>query len=99
MPWNSLPIDSQHRVDARLSKLLPLTESVRLYLNFEAFNLFNTISNTFVETEMYQAVRDPNNSAARILKPSPITGRGTQSQGFPDGTNARRAQVSLRVVF
>jgi hypothetical protein len=28
-----------------------------------------------------------------------ILGAGNASQGFPDGTNARRAQVSLRFVF
>jgi hypothetical protein len=31
--------------------------------------------------------------------PIPGLGTGTASGGFPDGTNARRAQVSLRVTF
>jgi len=33
------------------------------------------------------------------LTPSAGVGNGNQSQGFPDGTNARRAQLSFRVVF
>jgi hypothetical protein len=95
LPWNSLDIDTIHRVDARITRELPFSERFRLYLNFEAFNVFNTISNTFVNTEAY------NTSAANslILVPTPRLGEGNSSQGFPDGTNARRAQVSLRFVF
>lgn len=92
LPWNSLDIDSVHRVDARLTRELPFTERVRAYLNFEAFNVFNTISNTFVNTEAYSL-------SGGVLTPSSGLGAGNQSQGFPDGTNARRAQVSVRVVF
>jgi hypothetical protein len=33
------------------------------------------------------------------LNPTPRLGQGTASQGFPDGTNARRAQFSVRFVF
>jgi hypothetical protein len=91
-PWNSLDIDTIHRVDARLSRILPFSERFRAYLNFEAFNVFNTISNTFVFTEAYRAT-------SGVLTPTPRLGEGNQSQGFPDGTNARRAQVSLRVEF
>jgi hypothetical protein len=91
-PFNSLDIDPVYRVDARLSKELPFTERVRLFLNFEAFNVFNTVSDTFVLTEAYRASNG-------VLTPSSGLGQGSQSQGFPDGTNARRAQVSLRLVF
>jgi len=34
-----------------------------------------------------------------VLTPTAGVGQGNASQGFPDGTNARRAQISLRVVF
>jgi outer membrane receptor for ferrienterochelin and colicin len=91
-PFSNLDIDQIYRVDARLTKAIPFTERVQLYLNFEAFNVFNTVSNTFVNTEAYSAT-------GGVLTPSIGTGQGNQSQGFPDGTNARRAQVSLRVVF
>jgi len=92
---SNLDIDKTFRVDARITKELPITERFRLFLNFEAFNVFNTISNTFVNTEAY------NTGAANsmVLTPTPALGNGNQSQGFPDGTNARRAQVSMRFVF
>jgi len=90
--FNSLDIDRVFRVDARLTKVLPFTERVHAYLNLEAFNVFNTQYNTFVNTEAYRA-------ANGVLTPSSGLGNGNQSQGFPDGTNARRAQVSVRVTF
>jgi hypothetical protein len=93
LPYNSLKVDSIQRVDARLSRELPFTERVRLWLNFEAFNVFNNVYNTGVATEAYSV---GNNL---ILTPTANLGVGTQSQGFPDGTNARRAQVSMRLVF
>jgi hypothetical protein len=63
-----------------------------MWLNFEAFNVFNTVYDTFVNTQAYAASNG-------VLNPVSGLGAGNQSQGFPDGTNARRAQVSLRVVF
>jgi hypothetical protein len=92
LPINSLDIDQTYRVDARLTKVLPFTERIRAYLNLEAFNVFNTQYNTFVNTEAYRL-------ASGVLTPSSGLGNGNQSQGFPDGTNARRAQVSIRVTF
>jgi hypothetical protein len=92
LPYSSLEIDNIFRVDARLSRELPFSERVRMWLNFEAFNVFNTVYNTFVNTQAYTA-------SGGVLNPVSGLGAGNQSQGFPDGTNARRAQVSLRVIF
>lgn len=91
-PAASLDIDQVYRVDARLSKILPFNERWRLYLNFEAFNVFNHISNTAIYTRAFTA-------SGGVLRPEPRLGEGTASMGFPDGTNARRAQLSLRLVF
>ena len=91
-PLNSLDIDQMYRVDARLSKTLKFNDRLRLQVNFEAFNLFNMMYNTFVNTEAYSAT-------AGVLKPTAGLGAGSQSQGFPDGTNARRAQISARFYF
>ena len=49
-------------------------------------------SNTSVTAQAYQAT-------AGVLRPLPGVGIGTASGGFPDGTNARRAQISLRLSF
>jgi hypothetical protein len=91
-PVNSLDVDKMYRVDARLSRNLPFTEKVNGTLIFEAFNAFNTQYNTAVNTSAYVATKG-------ILAPVSGLGVGNQSQGFPDGTNARRAQVAFRVVF
>jgi outer membrane receptor protein involved in Fe transport len=92
LPYSNLKIDQIYRVDARLSRELQFSEKVRGIFNFEAFNVFNRVSNTSVLTEAYSAT-------AGVLTPTPGVGQGNASQGFPDGTNARRAQISLRVVF
>lgn len=93
LPLSSVALDPITRVDARVTKTFPFTERYRLYLNFEAFNVSNSQYNTSVDGRAYTV------SANRIFVPSPTLGVGTASAGFPDGTNARRAQVSARFIF
>ncbi|HEU0124271.1 MAG TPA: TonB-dependent receptor [Bryobacteraceae bacterium] len=92
LPAASLDIDTIVRLDSRLSKILAITERYQLFLNFEAFNVFNHVSNTSVNGQAYQATNG-------VLSVTPRLGEGSASQGFPDGTNARRAQFSVRFVF
>lgn len=92
LPVTSLPIDTIKRVDARLTRAFPIREQIKLNLSFEAFNVFNNISDTAVNTQAYTATLG-------VLRPTANVGRGNASQGFPDGTNARRAQVSMRLTF
>jgi hypothetical protein len=92
LPFSSLDIDQVTRLDARIARELPFTERVKGYLQFEAFNVTNTVTNTFRLTEAY-------NMSGGVIRPTANYGTPTQSQGFPDGTNARRAQVSLRLIF
>ena len=91
-PIGSVDVDQIHRVDARLERQLPFNERVKGKLIFEVFNVFNMMYNTSVSTQAYTA-------AAGVLTPNASLRTGTASQGFPDGTNARRAQVALRVTF
>jgi hypothetical protein len=91
-PASSLPIDQVVRTDARLTKVIPLTERHVLRVNFEAFNVFNHVSDTAVNTLAFQA-------SGGVLRPVPGLGQGVASQGYPDGTNARRAQVSVRFIW
>jgi outer membrane receptor protein involved in Fe transport len=91
-PLNPLLTERTARADVRLSKIIPIGESVKVYGNFEVFNLTNTQSDTSVNAPAYMARN-------MVLTPIAGTGTGYASAGFPDGTNARRAQVSLRVVF
>jgi hypothetical protein len=93
-----MDIDQIYSVDARITHIFPITERIKLSLAFEAFNAFNTIHNTSVQTAAYSV------NAGGILKPVltngvSLLGTGTSSQGFPDGTNARRCQVALRLTF
>jgi hypothetical protein len=89
---NTLRLPNTYRVDARISKTLPITEKFRATLNFEVFNLTNTITYTSITSRGYTA-------SGLNISPSPGLGTPTASSGFPDGTNARRAQVSLRLEF
>ncbi len=91
-PVNSYDIDRTYRVDGRLTRALPFSERVRGYLMFEAFNIFNTQYNTSLNTSAFT-------SSGGVLKPVAGAGTGNQSTAFPDGTDARRCQVALRVTF
>ena len=89
---NSVDVDRIYRVDARLTKTLPFSERVNLNLYFEGFNIFNTPYDTAVRNAQYQVT-------GGVLSPISTYRSGTASQAFPDGTNARRAQVGLRLTF
>lgn len=92
LPRTSMRIDSMNRADLRLSKVFPITERVKATFLFEAFNVTNSQYDTTVRSQAYQAT-------GGVLNPTPRLGEGTASAGFPDGTNARRAQLGLRVAF
>lgn len=89
---SSLRVDNINRLDARITKILPLNERMQVQLSFEAFNVTNSPYDTNVQSQAYQA-------SGGVLRPTPRLGEGSQSAGFPDGTNARRAQFSARFVF
>jgi hypothetical protein len=96
LPTNAARLDGVYKLDARLTKNLPFGERYRLTLNFEAFNVTNTPYDTSIGSG---AAHNAYSAANLILTPLAGYGVGTQSTGFPDGTNVRRAQVSLRFVF
>ena len=89
---NSLDIGNVIRTDARLTRSIAIRERATLLLNFEAFNVFNHVAITSINTQAYE-LRN------RVLTPTPGLGAGVAAAGYPDGTNARRAQVSLRLTF
>ena len=89
---NATSYEGIYKLDARLTKGLPIGDRVKLNLNFEAFNVTNTPADTSINHQAYVATNG-------VLTPSVGYGTGVASAGFPDGTNVRRAQVSLRLVF
>ncbi len=111
---NPLRADGVARFDTRITKRLIFNERFSATLNFEVFNLTNTISNFSYFTQGYVAgnlgtLAAPKYTIApcTVLAAAPTAtvcgspgpGTGSGSGGFPDGTNARRAQVSARFVF
>lgn len=62
-------------------------------MNFEIFNAFNYSTTSSVLQVAIFANWDGT------LRQAASAGQGTASAGYPDGTNARRAQVALRYTF
>jgi len=91
-PYAAIYTPASYRADARLSKVLPFNEHYKLYLNFEAFNITNTQYDTDLNFTAYV-------EKGGVLTYQPSFGTGRATAGFPDGTNARRAQVSARFTF
>jgi hypothetical protein len=100
LPVNSILTPAAYRADARITKYIPIKigdHDTRLALNFEAFNVSNSWSPTSMSTTEYVA-------KAGVLTldgvgPTAAYGIGTASSGFPDGTQARRLQISARYQF
>lgn len=93
LPRTSIPLGDTINTDARLTKRFNMSrEGMNVWLAFEVFNVFNYITNTSVNQFAYVA-------NGNVISPLPGVGVGTASSGYPDGTNARRAQVSARFTF
>lgn len=89
---NSLITQAQRTVDARVSRTFAFTERLKGALTLEAYNAFNSKYDTGVNTIGYVA----SNGVIRAL---PGLGDGNSTASYPDGTNARRAQIALRLSF
>ena len=92
LPVNSIPVDQVSKIDVRLSKYIPISDRYKAAFTFDAFNVFNHRFFTSVNQREYVAV-------GNVLTYQSNVGQGTASQGFPDGTNARRLQIGLRFTW
>ena len=104
LPINSLLTGPEYNVDARIARQFAITERVKATVLFEGFNVFNMQYNTAVNTIAYtsRAVLPPgllNGTQTGTLFPAPGAGVGNAAQSFPDGTNARRLELGLRILF
>jgi outer membrane receptor protein involved in Fe transport len=100
LPVNSVWQPALYRDDMRISKILPFGERYKLYLSFEIFNVSNSWSptqmNTQAFTETGSCVAKPSTC---VLKPVANFDTGSGDPLNPDGTEARRLQVSARFTF
>jgi hypothetical protein len=92
------PVDSVYqpnmwRSDARISKVIPIKERYKVYAFFEVFNVSNSWSPTSMTTQAFS-------EAKGVLTLTPTAyGVGSGDAAAPDGTEARRMQVGLRLAF
>ena len=98
---SALNIGPLYRTDARLAKMLPISERVKVYVMFEAFNVFNhvIVSGSSPRVTTQYTTKTVNGSSQIALVPTTNYGAILQTQFAPDGTTARRAQAALRIVF
>ena len=92
-PVNSVLQPALFREDVRLSKIIPIGERYKAYFNFEAFNIGNSWSPTSMTTQAYT-----ESKGVLTLTPTAY-GFGSSDSASPDGTLARRMQLSLRFEF
>jgi len=90
---NSIYKPELYKSDARLSKIVPIGEHYKLYLNFEAFNVSNSWSPTFMSNQAF------TEAAGKLTLTPSAYNVGTSDAATPDGTLARRLQVSARFTF
>jgi len=96
LPVNSYCLPASYRADARVSKILHFGERrpYDLALSFEMFNLGNNWSATGYSSSYAYS------EAKGIITPTPTKLYiPSADAGFPDGTQARRMQVSARFSF
>jgi hypothetical protein len=98
LPVNSILTPASYRADARITKNIPFKiadRDTQLGLNFEMFNVSNSWSPTAMSSTEYilkNGILSPNTAQGAY-------GQGTADGGFPDGTQARRMQISARFTF
>jgi hypothetical protein len=92
LPVGGLLTGPEYDLDARVSRQIPITERVKASLMFEAFNVLNHQYTTSVNAIAFTAT-------AGVLKPVPLLGAPNAADAFPYGSNARRAQVALRITW
>ena len=91
-PYYSQYYPARYNSDARLTKIIPIGEQMRVALNFEVFNLTNSWAATSISS--YQAFTELKG----VITPTALGGASADA-GFPDGTQARRMQISARFTF
>ena len=95
-PISSLNTDQIIRMDVRAGKDFAITERFHAMFTFDAFNVGNNTYYTSVNNSEYSYSLV---NGLPTLTPRAGYGAGTATQGFPDGTNARRLQLGVRLLW
>jgi hypothetical protein len=102
IPRNSVKAASNYKLDLRVSRTIRLTERLRIQVLAEGFNLFNRSNYNGFNTTMYNATATTNTTPLAspiLLALSSTYFTPNYDASPPDGTNARRLQLSLRFHF
>ena len=94
LPVNNYRYPSAYRSDARLTKAIPFRERYHLDLNLEVFNLANTWS-----ASGYNSNRAYSEAKGVITATPQLLYVPSGDALPPDGTQARRLQISARFTF
>ncbi len=92
---NSIYQPALFKTDARLTKIIPfgVDDRYKVFFNFEAFNLSNSWSPTSMTNQAFTETKG-------VLTLTPTAYNfGSSDAVSPDGTLARRMQLSLRFTF
>ena len=95
LPVNNIYQPALYKEDVRLSKILPFGEDGRykVLFNFEAFNISNSWAPTSLSSQQYV-----ESKGVLTLTPGAYN-VGLGDAASPDGTEARRMQLSLRFIW
>jgi hypothetical protein len=104
LPVNSLNLPSQYDIGARFGREIRFTERIHALLALEAYNVLNHQQATALNPISYVSFGPLapgliNGPQFGTMKPVAGAGLPVASQSYPDGTNARRCQVVIRIVF
>ena len=95
LPVNSVWQPARYQEDIRLTKLFPINERYKIAFNFEVFN----ISNSWSPTSMNQSAYTESGGVLKPVTNATRAGTGSGDSAPPDGTEARRLQISARFTF
>ncbi len=91
---NTAPI---FRTDARISRIFPIKERIKIQLSFEATNVFNHFILSGAAARNSEQYFTEAYKGGVALAPYSLYGAAAQTQAPPDGTTARRAQAAVRI--
>ena len=98
-PVDNLNVGPTFGTNARIAKFFSIRERLQIELAFEATNVFNHVIIEGASPLQEEEYALSKVNGVSTLTPYPNYKQVLQTQAPPDGTTARRAQASLRIIF